>query len=156
MDFEKITSGSGYYTIESSDESIATATIKGNSITITAASAGNATITVTDTNSGQTATIEVTVTAPINLYPDNHPHMIDLGLFHTEGSNWDFFASPIALSVRPVISITKQITLPESSSNVSNQPVFNIYGIKVADKADNMNTLHPGIYIVNGKKIVIK
>ena len=33
---------------------------------------------------------------------------------------------------------------------------INIYGIKVANHADNINTLSPGIYIVNGEKIVIK
>ena len=55
--------------------------------------------------------------------------------------------------VRPVASETNIIYLPESSSNVSTQAIYNVYGIKAAD---NIKTLPPGIYIVNGKKIVIK
>ncbi len=57
----EITSGSGSYAVESSDESVATATIQNNIITVGAVTAGTATITVTDTQSSQTATISVTV-----------------------------------------------------------------------------------------------
>ena len=59
-------------------------------------------------------------------------------------------------SVRPVISGTNNINLLESSSEKASQAIYNIYGIKVADNATKMSTLPPGIYIVNGKKIVIK
>ncbi len=59
-------------------------------------------------------------------------------------------------TVRPVISGTTDINLPESFSNASNHAVYNLYGIKVADNSADMNTLPPGIYILNGKKIVIK
>ena len=84
VDFEKITIGSGYYSIESSDESVATASLQGNSIIITAVEVGTATITVTDMERGLTATIEVMVTS---LCPDNnHPHLIDLGL--PSGTKW--------------------------------------------------------------------
>ena len=84
VDDEEIISGSGNYTVASSDESVATATLKDYSITITAVSVGIATITVTDAKSGQTATIEVTVSP---LCPDeHHPHLIDLGL--PSGTTW--------------------------------------------------------------------
>ena len=57
----EITSGNDSYTVESSDPSVATATLTGNTITIEALKAGQTTITVTDTQSSQTATIAVTV-----------------------------------------------------------------------------------------------
>lgn len=57
-----VTSGSGNYTAESSNENVATATIENNMITITAISIGSAVITVTDTETEETATIEVSVT----------------------------------------------------------------------------------------------
>ena len=57
-----ITSGSGSYLVESSDEHIATAFVDGNIISINALNPGDATITVSDKVSGQTATIMVTVT----------------------------------------------------------------------------------------------
>lgn len=58
----QITSGSGSYVIESSDEFIATAFIDGDIISVNALNPGDATITVSDKVSGQTATIAVTVT----------------------------------------------------------------------------------------------
>ena len=83
----EITNGSGDYTVASSNEVIATATIDGSSVVVTAVGEGIAILTVTDTQSGQTATIEVTVTAPLSLCPnDHHPHMIDLGL--PSGTKW--------------------------------------------------------------------
>ena len=57
-----ITSGSGSYVIESSDEHVATAFVDGNTISVNALNVGEATITVSDKVSGQTATILVTVT----------------------------------------------------------------------------------------------
>ena len=52
---------------------------------------------------------------------------------------------------------TYQILRPRDTfSNASNHAVYNLYGIKVADNSADMNTLPPGIYILNGKKIVIK
>ena len=56
-----VTSGSGNYTAESSDESVATATIEGNEIIITAISIGPASVTITDTETKQEVTIEVSV-----------------------------------------------------------------------------------------------
>ena len=60
------------------------------------------------------------------------------------------------LTVRPIVSGTNNIILSESLSNASNQAIYNIYGIKVATYPKEIDNLLPGIYIVNGKKIVIK
>ena len=57
----KIISGSGKYTIKSSDPDVATAEISNNIILVTAHKAGPATITVTDTETSLTACIDVTV-----------------------------------------------------------------------------------------------
>ena len=57
-----VTSGSGNYTAESSNENVATATVEDDMITITAISVGSAVISVTDTETEETATIEVSVT----------------------------------------------------------------------------------------------
>ncbi len=79
-----IFSGSGSYDVQTSDETVATAIIQYNAVSVTAVSAGTATITLTDHVSGQTVNIEVTVNAFVPSFlicPDgNHPHLIDLGL----------------------------------------------------------------------------
>lgn len=65
-----ITSGNGDYTVKSSDESVATASVDGTTVTVKAVSTGSAvTITVTD-KSGQKEIIKVTVNAPIPIYDD--------------------------------------------------------------------------------------
>ena len=56
-----IVSGTGNYTVESSDPGVATAVIEDNSVKLTTTSVGKATITVTDTKTGLTSNIEVTV-----------------------------------------------------------------------------------------------
>jgi len=76
--------------------------------------------------------------------------------FSSDGAKWGCDFRYDGLSVRPVISETNSINLLESSSEKASQAIYNIYGIKVADNATKMSTLPPGIYIVNGKKIVIK
>ena len=58
------------------------------------------------------------------------------------------------LTVRPIISGTNNIILSESLSNASNQAIYNIYGIKVADNIERANNLPSGIYIQNGRKFV--
>ena len=62
----------------------------------------------------------------------------------------------IGKSVRPVIDEADNINLPEAFSGKSSQAIYNLYGIKVADTMADISTLFPGIYIVNGKKIVVK
>ena len=86
-----ITSGSGSYTVTSNDPNaeFVSVHLDGNMIYIHGVGSGEAVITVTDTQTGETATIEVTVTAPVivNICPDdNHPHIIDLGL--PSGTKW--------------------------------------------------------------------
>ena len=81
----EITSGNGYYSIENSATSVATADLRGSTVTVTSLGNGTATITVTDMKSGQTQAIQVT--ADYHLCPDdNHPHLIDLGL--PSGTKW--------------------------------------------------------------------
>lgn len=292
-----ITSGSGSYSVESSNETVATATIQDNAVSVAAVSVGIATIVVTDTKSGQTATVIVTVT----ICPDsNHPHAIDLGLpsgtlwsccnvgaktpeeaggyyawgetetktIYNEGTynykaNYVSFGSDIAgteydvahvkwggtwqmptidqlkellnnctyewtmengvmggkltskenggtiflpaagirmdyslntpesfywsstqdpasskgayylwfysnyydwfnnsrcygMPVRPIINETNNAIFPKSSSVISNQAVYNVFGIKVADDMEKAGILPSGIYIHGGKKVVVK
>ena len=79
-----ITSGSGSYTLENSNEEAVSAAIANTSqIVIVGQKAGTATITVTDTKSGQKATIAVTVTDGSNVSPGE---AIDLGL--PSGTLW--------------------------------------------------------------------
>ena len=59
-------------------------------------------------------------------------------------------------TVRPVVSGTSNIILLKSSADDTCQTIYDIYGIKVADNLDGTKNLHPGIYIVNGKKVVVK
>lgn len=60
----KIISGSGIYTVESSDEEVVSVYLEDNIIYIRGEEEGYATITVTDTKTGETVTIEVSVTVP--------------------------------------------------------------------------------------------
>ena len=60
------------------------------------------------------------------------------------------------ICVRPIIYSSNGIDHPVQLAEKSDQNVYNIYGVKVADSIDRLNTLRPGIYIVNGKKMVIK
>jgi hypothetical protein len=87
---------------------------------------------------------------PMFSYYSNHLTFASYAVF------WGSFNHSRGLSVRPVIVITDNINLSESSSNTSGQPIYNLYGIKDADNAIDLNTLPPGIYIVNGKKKVVK
>ena len=82
----EIVSGTGSYTVASSDLDVATAVIDGNSVIVTAKGQGMATITVTDLKNGQTASIEVTVDDFYGCPDGNHPHLIDLGL--PSGTLW--------------------------------------------------------------------
>ena len=68
----------------------------------------------------------------------------------------DFNFRGLGFSVRPIMNDASNINLPKSSSEISNQAVFNLFGIKVADSMDGMKNLSPGIYVVDGKKVVVK
>jgi hypothetical protein len=59
-------------------------------------------------------------------------------------------------TVRPVVNDTNDINLPQSPFGISSQAIYNLHGMKVADNSNEIDNLPPGIYIVNGKKIVKK
>ncbi len=76
-----ITSGNGDYTVKSSNESVATASVNGTTVTVRAISTGSkVVITVIDSKSGQTATVYVTVTEAVTPIDENSEDVIDLGL----------------------------------------------------------------------------
>ena len=76
--------------------------------------------------------------------------------YYLFGYNLDILSRALGLTVRPVMPGTDSILLPETSSGKSHQGIYNHYGIKVADTIADTSTLHPGFYIVGGKKIVVK
>lgn len=86
----EVLSGSGNYTVVSSDGSVAAAAVNGNMFTIFALDKGSATITITDINTGISCEVAVSVTEQPSSYltcPDeHHPHLIDLGL--PSGTLW--------------------------------------------------------------------
>ena len=59
-------------------------------------------------------------------------------------------------TVRPVVSGINNIIHSKSSSDDTCQAIYNIYGIKVANSSEFLPVLPAGIYIVNGKKVVVK
>ena len=87
---------------------------------------------------------------PSNLYYANYLS------FNSGNASWYNNSRGTGLTVRPVISETNNIYQPVSSSEEFTQAIYNLYGIKVADNAAETSTLPPGIYIVNGKKMVVK
>ena len=87
--------------------------------------------------------------------PSNLYYAIYLS-FNSGNASWYNNSRGTGLTVRPVIRGTNSISLPVSSSDKFNQTIYNLYGMKVADNATETNTLPPGIYIVNGKKMVVK
>ena len=80
-----IVSGSGTYAVESSNEAVATVTLRGNYVDVSGVAAGTATITVIDVMSGQQKTREVTVIDNTPL-PGTPAEAIDLGL--PSGTLW--------------------------------------------------------------------
>ena len=75
--------------------------------------------------------------------------------FHSEDTYWAYRRG-FGQSVRPVIRETTSICLPELTSGKFCQAVYNVFGIKVADNLGNASPQASGIYIVNGKKFVVK
>ena len=80
-----ILSGSGSYGVKSSDETVASVTLRDNYVDVLGESAGTATITVSDTKSGQKKTIEVIVTDNTPS-PGTSAEAVDLGL--PSGTKW--------------------------------------------------------------------
>ena len=87
---------------------------------------------------------------PSNLYYANYLS------FNSGNASWYNNSRGTGLTVRPVVSETNSIYVPVSSSDKFSQTIYNLYGMKVADNAAETSTLPPGIYIVNGKKKVVK
>ena len=90
-------------------------------------------------------------------YSSNSAYNIAFG-WYTQGFTVDYYwfgSRAMGHPVRPVYVGTTAITnVAHQYSN--DRPIYNIYGIKVADNATDLNTLPPGIYIVNGKKRIVK
>lgn len=84
----------------------------------------------------------------LDFYTDNNPIIYFEGFSSCTRSE--------GYSVRPIISGTTSINLPKSSAHIGIKAIYNIYGIKVAVNTADINTLPPGIYIVNGKKMLVK
>lgn len=58
--------------------------------------------------------------------------------------------------VRPIFDATNTIGNFESTHFNSTPAIYTIYGVKLADSLDGLKNLQPGIYIVNGKKYVVR
>jgi len=71
------------------------------------------------------------------------------------GGGYGAYERGLGLTVRPVMSGTTNIVRPKSSDKTC-QDIYSIYGVKVSDTIANTKTLLPGIYIVNGKKVILK
>ena len=76
--------------------------------------------------------------------------------FNSAGKSWFNGNRSIGRTIRPIINVNDNINPTPPISDTFNQAIYNLYGIKVADTTADVNTLPPGIYIVNGKKTVIK
>lgn len=62
----------------------------------------------------------------------------------------------LGICVRPILMSVNNISLPKQITDMSNKSIYNINGIKVEDTKADINTLFPGLYIVNGKKVVVR
>ena len=76
-------------------------------------------------------------------------------LYFGYGGTYDTYRY-LGFTVRPVIDEITSTNLPKTPSVKTNNAVYNLFGIKVADFISGTSILRPGIYIVNGKKKVIK
>ena len=100
--------GDGVVSVESSDTSVATATISNDVITITSVAAGSATITVTMANGnnylGSSDTIDVTVILVNNVLSENTPNVIQkIAQAGTGSSFWSVGDKTAAISFQNVI-----------------------------------------------------
>ncbi len=77
-----ITAGSGDYSVNSDNATIATATLSGTVVTITGVAAGNTTVTIKDNTTNQTKTVTVKVTHP-NLAIDRSEVEVEIGITAT-------------------------------------------------------------------------
>ena len=80
---------------------------------------------------------------------------IDLG-FDSGSAYFGYWNRGGGRKVRPVLNETNSISIIKLSSEKSNQGIYNLNGIKVTNTQTDINSLKPGIYIINGKKNKIK
>ena len=70
---------------------------------------------------------------------------------------WDTYKyRSSGLTVRPVMSGITNTVRSKSFANNASQAVYNIYGIKMVENIASIKELPPGIYLVNGKKTIIR
>lgn len=79
-------------------------------------------------------------------------------LFSYGYAYWDSYNfRSTGLTIRPVISgSASNIMTPKSSADDNGQAVYNTYGIKVKNGKAGIKALPSGIYIFNGKKMLLK
>lgn len=106
-----ITSGSGSYLVESSDEHIATAFVDGNTISVNALTPGDAKITVYDkitgleaaimvTVTGQTDTRELMITKTVNKTVYSiYKRILDENDYRTNPDGWNCYLSELVLDI---------------------------------------------------------
>lgn len=86
----------------------------------------------------------------------SEPYYAKILAFYCGGEDWyDSCNRSAGISVRPVVKVTNSIEHPKTSEG-SRHAVCNLFGIKVASYPKGIDNLLPGIYIVNGKKVVVK
>lgn len=60
------------------------------------------------------------------------------------------------MNIRPIQNVTSSMEMAQDNATPASKGVFSIQGTKISDDTRCLPHLHPGIYIVNGKKYVIK
>ena len=127
-----IVGGTAPYTVTSSDETIATASVSDDTVTITGVAEGNCTITVTDSSSpAQTADISVTVTSVPAACPIINAMTLDMGSILSGGTgivdHYDFgdFGTPgtmpyiyvqTATASDSAVDVYVKVTYPDARS----------------------------------------
>ena len=86
------------------------------------------------------------------------PSFANYILFSYGNAYWDAnIYRCMGLAVRPVMSVTTDIDCSRPTTDDGRQAAYNIYGIKVTDVISvDSKVLPPGIYIINGKKVILK
>ncbi|MCH5240990.1 MAG: hypothetical protein J1F67_01005 [Muribaculaceae bacterium] len=74
-----------------------------------------------------------------------------------DGWSWDFNAGQYFTYIFTGLKAPDTAVESLKSESITGYKVFNLQGVKVMDtkNAESLNTLRPGIYIINGKKVVI-
>lgn len=70
----------------------------------------------------------------------------------------DFLSDQYAINseMYPSYTISSSLAVDAIQKSVEFGPVYNINGVRVLENSSNVKALHPGIYIINGKKVVVK